>query len=90
VAPTTLAPPITRWPWSHDGDRPQPAQRQPSPSRTTAPGAAVDDQGPWLHGPWTSYLPGPETGLKIFAAGLLALTIAIGGLATLAIRRRSS
>jgi hypothetical protein len=37
---------------------------------------------------WTSYLPAPETGLKIFAGGLLALVIAIGGLATLAIRRR--
>jgi hypothetical protein len=33
-------------------------------------------------------LPAPGTGLKIFAAGLLGLAVAIGGLAAMAIRRR--
>jgi hypothetical protein len=37
---------------------------------------------------WASYLPGQEFGVKIFAAGLIALVVSIGGLVTLAIRRR--
>ena len=35
-----------------------------------------------------SFLPGKEMGVKIFAAGLVALVVSIGGLVTLAVRRR--
>ena len=35
-----------------------------------------------------SFLPGQEFGVKIFVAGLVALIVSIGGLVTLAIRRR--
>jgi hypothetical protein len=36
----------------------------------------------------TSFLPGQEFGVKIFVAGLAALIVSLGGLVTLAIRRR--
>jgi hypothetical protein len=35
-----------------------------------------------------SFLPGREMGVRIFAAGLVALIVSIGGLVTLALRRR--
>jgi hypothetical protein len=37
---------------------------------------------------WTSYLPPPQVGLKIFLGGLIGLAVSISGLATLAFRRR--
>jgi hypothetical protein len=37
---------------------------------------------------WASFLPGQEFGVKIFVAGLVALMVSVGGLVTLAIRRR--
>jgi hypothetical protein len=53
--------------------------------RSSDAGVIADDG---IHADWTSHLPAPQTGLKIFAAGLLALAIAIGGLAVLAFRQR--
>jgi hypothetical protein len=35
-----------------------------------------------------SFLPAKEFGVKIFAAGLVALAVSIGGLVRLAVRRR--
>jgi hypothetical protein len=35
-----------------------------------------------------SFLPAKEMGVKIFSAGLVALVVSIGGLVTLALRRR--
>jgi hypothetical protein len=51
----------------------------PSPVALSATDLAVD--GP-------SFLPAKEMGVKIFSAGLVALVVSIGGLVTLALRRR--
>jgi hypothetical protein len=62
-------------------DRGQPAAPQPVAPERNRPTGGVGTS-------WMSHLPSPETGLKIFAAGLLALVVAIGGLAAMALRRR--
>jgi hypothetical protein len=51
----------------------------PSPAPSTATDVVAG---------WASFLPGKEFGVKIFAAGLVALIVSIGGLVTLAVRRR--
>lgn len=70
-----------------DGAGPGPVRREPTtsgPDSEAAAGAADHARSTW-----SSLLPAPQTGLKIFAAGLLALAISIGGLAAMAIRRRT-
>jgi hypothetical protein len=57
------------------------------PTKTSEP-TVIAEETSRIDAAWMSYLPGPEAGLKIFAAGLLALAISIAGLAALAIRRR--
>jgi hypothetical protein len=52
-------------------------------------GAAPDDEEHGLvPASWSAYLPAREMGIRIFIAGLIALAIAIAGLATVATRRR--
>jgi len=83
----TPAPTAARQRSGHSGGR-APGQRTPTASTTVAPVPPGGDDPHRIDAKWTSYLPAPETGLKIFAGGLLALAVAIAGLATLAIRRR--
>jgi len=62
---------------------------RPSSSPPSAIGGAADGGGSnGRVADWTSYLPAPQTGMKIFLAGLIGLAVAITGLATLALRRR--
>ena len=57
------------------------------PSVATAPSPAAPD-GTDLAVDGPSFLPAKEMGVKIFSACLVALVVSIGGLVTLALRRR--
>jgi hypothetical protein len=57
------------------------------PSVATAP-SPVTPSGTDLAVDGPSFLPAKEMGVKIFSAGLVALVVSIGGLVTLALRRR--
>jgi hypothetical protein len=52
------------------------------------PGPSPQTQVRGIGASWVSYLPPPEFGIKIFAVGLVALMVALGGLVTIAARRR--
>ena len=58
-----------------------------APSVATAP-SPVAPSGTDLAADGASFLPDKEMGVKIFSAGLVALAVSIGGLVTLALRRR--
>jgi hypothetical protein len=64
----------------------------PRPSTSTSDGVPVPQDGAVSPNAgaarWTSYLPPPQVGLKIFLGGLIGLAVSITGLATLAFRRR--
>jgi hypothetical protein len=62
---------------------------QPRASDPDVLGAApADDEHGLIPAGWSAYLPAREMGIRIFIAGLIALVIAIAGLATVATRRR--
>jgi hypothetical protein len=69
------------------GDRARPGGEPVVPGSGSL--AVVDNRTQEMGASWTSYLPTPETGLKLFAAGVVGLFAAIGGLAAMAIRRRT-
>lgn len=66
-----------------------PVRRGPDTGGPGSAGAAGGGMADHTRSSWSSLLPAPQTGLKIFAAGLLALAVSIGGLAAMAIRRRT-
>jgi hypothetical protein len=58
------------------------------PSAPPPTGQPAESKVSDLGATWVSYLPPPEFGIRIFAVGLIALMIALGGLVTIAARRR--
>src|SRR5690606_33177299 len=59
------------------------------PAIAPAAGPSAETELRGLGASWVSYLPPPEVGIKIFAVGLVALVVALGGLVTIAARRRN-
>jgi hypothetical protein len=86
ATPSPAAGPTSRRTSSHGGVVPY---GRPSTSTADAAAGTPDEADPAGRVPdWTSYLPAPQTGMKIFLAGLIGLAVAITGLAALALRRR--
>jgi hypothetical protein len=85
LSPSAAGTPATPDRVPHAGSDPtaDPTEAPPAGQPTTS---EVPDN---IGATWVSYLPPPEFGIRIFAVGLVALMVALGGLVTIAARRRN-